>query len=201
MDMIATLDDLHAHYSTPAETALRKVAPGLSPEYRAFVERARFCILTTVGPEGTDASPRGDDGPVVRILDDRTFALPDWTGNNRIDSLRNIVRDPRVSLMYLVPGSVNVIRANGRAVVTADTGLRDSFARDGKTPRTVTVVTTDEVYFQCARAIMRAGLWAGRDDSAGLPTPGQMLAALTDGTVGGADYDRAWPERARASLW
>ena len=110
MDFLTTLDDLHARYRTPAPTSLRKVADRLTPDYRAFVARVRFCVLSTVGPEGTDASPRGDGGPVVRELDDRTLALPDWAGNNRIDSLRNVVRDGRVSLMFLVPGSTNVVR-------------------------------------------------------------------------------------------
>ncbi len=192
---------MRRHHGTPGDTSLRKIAPGLTPEYRIFIERSRFCVLTTVGPEGTDARPRGDDGPVVRILDDQRLVLPDWMGNNRIDSPRNIVRDCRVSLMFLIPGSTSVIRVNGRAQVTADPALRAAFARDGRQPRTVTFIATDEVYFQCARALMRARLWSGADESQGLPTPGHMLAALTGGTVGGPDYDRAWPGRARASMW
>jgi hypothetical protein len=200
-DFIATESDLARHYGTPGDTSLRKVTDHITPDYRAFIDRSRFCILSTVGPEGTDASPRGDDGPVVRVLDDRTLALPDWMGNNRIDSLRNIVRDPRVSLMFMVPGSANVIRVNGTARVTADEPLRASFTRDGKQPRTVTVIAVAETYFQCARAIHRAGLWSGRDDSAGLPTPGQILARLTDGSVGGEAYDREWPVRAAKTMW
>lgn len=201
MNFIATLDDLHTHYGTPGDASLRKVADRIIPAYRAFIGRSRFCILSTVGPEGTDSSPRGDDGPVARELDDRTLALPDWAGNNRIDSLRNIVRDPRVSLMFMLPGATSVVRVNGRARVTADPGLRAAFARDGMQPRTVTVIAIDEVYFQCARALMRAALWDGRDDSIGLPTPGQILAGLTEGSVGGDSYDREWPERAKNSMW
>lgn len=201
MEYIETLDDLHALYGTPQPTSTTKVADRLIAEYRVWVERSRFCILSTVGPEGTDASPRGSDGPVVRILDDRTLALPDWRGNDRIDSLRNIVRDGRVSLMFMIPGSVNVIRVNGRARVTADAGLCESFARAGKAPRTVTVIALQEVYFQCARALLRARLWAGADESAGLPTPGQMLAAMTAGEVGGPAYDAEWPGRAARTMW
>ena len=201
MEFIETLGDLEARYGVPQAASTTKVADLLIPEYRAWIERSRFCILSTVGPEGTDASPRGDDGPVVRVLDDRTLALPDWRGNDRIDSLRNIVRDGRVSLMFMVPGSVNVIRVNGRARVTDDAGLCGSFAREGHAPRTVTVIALEEVYFQCARALLRSRLWAGVDESAGLPTPGQMLAAMTAGAVGGPDYDAEWPGRAAKTMW
>lgn len=201
MQFLNSLDDLAALYGTPQPTSTRKVADRLAGPYRNWVERARFAVLVTVGPEGTDGSPRGDDGPVVRLLDDRTLALPDWRGNDRIDSLRNLVRDGRCSLMFMIPGSTNVIRVNGRGRVTADQGLRDSFAREGKLPRTVTVIAVDEVYFQCARALIRSRLWSGADESAGLPTAGQMLAALTAGEVGGTAYDAEWPGRAAKSMW
>ncbi|WP_347139525.1 pyridoxamine 5'-phosphate oxidase family protein [Paracoccus sp. SSK6] len=193
--------DLETIYGTPGAASLRKVADRLTPEYAAFIAQSRFCVLTTVGPEGTDGSPRGDDGPVVRALDDRHLALPDWRGNDRIDSLRNILRDGRVSLMFLVRGSGNAIRVNGQARVTDDPALRDSLSRQGKLPRTVIVVQIAEVYFQCARAVIRAGLWSGQDDSQGLPTPGQILATMTEGTVGGSAYDADWPLRAAATLW
>ncbi len=177
-----------------------KVARWMTPTYRAWIGRSRLCILSTVGPEGTDASPRGDDGPVVREIDPGTLALPDWKGNNRIDSLRNIVRDPRVSLMFLVPGSDNVIRVNGTARVTADAALRESFARDGKSPRTVILIAIEEIYSQCARALMRAGTWSG-DQSEGLPTIGDMLAEMSRGAIDGAAYDAEWPGRVQESLW
>ena len=193
--------DLGAIYGEPGAASLRKVASRLTREYTAFLGAARFCVLATVGPEGTDASPRGDDGPVVRIIDDAHLALPDWRGNERIDSLRNIARDPRVSLMFLVRGSNTVIRVNGQARLTDDGDLRGAFARDGKLPRTVIVVQIGEIYFQCARAMIRAGLWSGADDSAGLASPGQILASLTDGAVGGARYDAEWPGRAALTMW
>jgi len=192
---------LEAHYRSPKDTSLRKVADRLTPEYRAWIAASRFLVFTTVGPEGTDGTPRGDDGPVVAELDAKTLVLPDWNGNNRIDSLRNIVRDGRVSLMFMVPGSSNVVRVNGMARITADEGLRQRFARKASLPRTVAVIRIAEVYCQCSRALMRSGLWTRGDDSEGLPTPGQMLAAMTEGEVGGPDYDRAWPERAKASMW
>jgi uncharacterized protein len=198
---ITTLDDLHAHYGEPGEAATVKVTDVLTPAYRAYVERARFCVLITVGPEGTDGSPRGDEGPVVTILDDRTLALPDWKGNERIDSLRNIVRDGRVSLMLLIPGSNTAIRINGTARLTADETLRARLIRDGKQPRTVAIIQIAEVYSQCARALIRSALWSSGDQSAGLPTVGDMLREITDGTIDGKAYDADWPGRAAKTMW
>jgi PPOX class probable FMN-dependent enzyme len=201
MTPITTLEELHRLYGTPGQAATVKVSPTLTPAYRAWIERSRFCVLTTVGPEGTDGSPRGDDGPVLRILDPATRALPDWKGNDRIDSLRNIVRDGRVSLMFLIPGSNNALRVNGSARLTADEALCDSFARDGLCPRTVIVIAIAEVYSQCARALIRSGLWTNGDQSAGLPSVGDMLREITLGGIDGAAYDRDWPGRAAATMW
>ena len=202
MEYLDRIEDLEEIYgNSPGAASLRKVAQRMTPDYRRWITAARFCVVSTVGPEGVDGSPRGDDGPVVRELDECHLALPDWHGNNRIDTLRNIVRDPRMALMFVVPGSNNVVRVNGRGRVTADAELRARFTFKGKQPRSVVVMQIDEIYFQCARAVMRAGLWDGRDDSAGLPTPGEILAAMTEGEVGGAEYDRAWPERAAQTMW
>lgn len=201
MEFITTLAALESHYGTPGEAAMVKVARRMTPAYRTWIARSRFVILSTVGPEGTDASPRGDDGPVVRELDPGTLALPDWRGNERIDSLRNIVRDPRVSLMFFVAGSSNVVRVNGRARLTADPALRDSFARDGKAPRTVALIAIEEIYSQCARAILRSALWTGGDRSQGLPTVGDILAEMTQGRIDGAAYDAEWPGRAATTMW
>ena len=153
------------------------------------------------GPEGTDGSPRGDDGPVVRVLDDHALALPDRKGNERIDSLRNIVRDGRVSLLFLVAGSNTALRVNGTAIVTADPALLESFRRDQSAPRTVIVISVAEVYSQCARALIRSALWTGGDQSAGLPTVGDMLREITEGGIDGAAYDQDWPGRAAKTMW
>lgn len=198
---VASIEALEALYGTPPETSLRKVARRMTPGYRAWIIASRFCVLTTTGPEGTDGSPRGDDGPVVMELDPGTLAMPDWMGNNRIDSLRNIVRDGRVSLMFMVPGSTNVVRVNGTATLTADAEMLARFDRGGKRPRTVILIAIEEIYFQCARAVMRARLWSGEDESADLPTAGDLLAEMSEGEIGGADYDREWPKRAATSLW
>lgn len=201
MTWITTLEDLHAHYGQPGEAATIKVTPRLTPAYRAWVDRSRFCVLSTVGPEGTDGSPRGDEGPVARVLDAQTLALPDWHGNNRIDSLRNILRDGRVSLMFLIPGALNALRVNGTARLTADADLRARFARDGKEPRSVIVIRIAEVYSQCARALIRSALWTSGDQSAGLPTVGDMLREITEGRIDGQAYDADWPGRAAQTMW
>lgn len=198
---IDTLDALHDIYGQPSVAAKAKVTDCLTPAYAAFIERSRFCVLTTVGSEGTDGSPRGDDGPVVRILDARTLAMPDWKGNDRIDSLRNIVRDGRFSLMFLVHGSNNAVRINGMAQLTADDDLRAGFARGDLLPRSVILFGVTEVYSQCARAILRSGLWSRGPDAGGLPTVGDMLREATDGTFDGATYDRTWAARASGTMW
>jgi PPOX class probable FMN-dependent enzyme len=201
VDSLETLEALYTPAPAPASTV--KVADRITPHYRALIEASPFLALATVGPEGLDCSPRGDQPGFVRIQDERTLILPDRRGNNRIDSLRNVIRDPRVALMFLIPGSGTTFRVNGRAVISADPDLLESFSIDGKAPRTCLVVTVVEAYFQCARAIVRSGLWKAEAqvDPGALPTPGAMLAAVSEGAVGGPDYDKTWPERAAATLW
>lgn len=203
MTAIRTIAELEAIYGATNAASTVKELPALIPEYRAYIEASPFCALATVGPEGLDCSPRGDAGQVVRILDDRTLAMPDRRGNNRVDSLRNIVRDPRVALMFLVPGSNTAMRVNGRAALRTDPGLLESFLMAGKAPRSVIVISIDAVYFQCARALMRGQVWdsASFVDPKSLPTAGSMLAAASAGAVGGEAYDREWPDRAKASMW
>lgn len=201
MDWITSLDDLHALYGTPSEPAQVKVTPQLTPAYRAHIARSQFCVLSTVGPEGTDGSPRGDEGPVVTILDPQTLALPDWKGNERIDSLRNITRDPRVSLLFLISGSTTAMRVNGTARITTDPALTARLARGAIAPRSVIVIRVAEVYSQCARALIRSALWSCGDQSGELPTVGDMLREATEGRFDGASYDANWKERAAKSMW
>lgn len=203
MSRIATIEQLEAIYERPLETSTVKEIAHLTAQYRALIEASPFVALATSGPEGLDCSPRGDTGSVVRIHDDRTLMLPDRRGNNRIDSLRNIVRDPRVGLLFLIPGSGTTLRVNGRAHLRDDAELLDSFVMEGNPPRSVIVVEIDSVYFQCARAVIRADLWnpAKHVDPACLPTAGAILAALSQERIGGKAYDAAWPERARQSMW
>jgi PPOX class probable FMN-dependent enzyme len=200
MRTITTLDALEALYPEPVASSLAKVAPRLTPLYRRWIEGARFCVLSTVGPEGVHGSPRGDDGPVVRVADAGTLLLPDWRGNNRLDCLRDIVSDGRVALLFMVPGTNTTVRVNGRAVLTDAPVLCRSFEQRGKHPTTVIVITVAQVYTQCAKALMRSGLW-GRDDAAGLPTVGEILADMSNGEHGGAEYDAGYAEYAKPRMW
>jgi uncharacterized protein len=201
--IIESVEQLEAIYGHPNDASTVKVADRVTPQYRILIEKSPFAALATSGPEGLDCSPRGDLSGFVRIHDDKTLMMPDRRGNNRIDSLRNIVRDPRVALLFLIPGSGSTLRVNGHAKVSTDADLLSSFSVEGKAPRSVIVMTVDEIYFQCARAIVRSDLWnpAKRVDPKTLPTPGQILAEMSESRVGGEDYDRAWPERAHKSLW
>jgi PPOX class probable FMN-dependent enzyme len=203
MSTITTVEQLEALYGTPVEASIVKEVEHITPHYRAMIEASPFALLATAGPEGLDCSPRGDLPGFVRIHDRRTLMMPDRRGNNRVDSLRNIVRDPRVALLFMIPGVGSTLRVNGRAHLSIDPDLLASFAEEGKAPRSVMVMTVETIYFQCARALVRSDLWnpARHCDPKSLPTPGQILAALSSDHVGGEAYDRAWPERAKATLW
>jgi PPOX class probable FMN-dependent enzyme len=203
LSIVRSIEELDAIYGATGESSTAKVADRITPHYRAFIEASRFAALATVGPEGIDCSPRGDLVGFVRIHDEFTLMMPDRRGNNRVDSLRNIVRDPRVSFMFLIPGHGNAIRVNGRAELSVDPELLASFAVDGKAPRSVIVMRVSEVYFQCARAIVRSELWnpALHVDPKSLPTVGDILACMSEGRVGGKEYDTAWQARAMETLW
>lgn len=202
MTVIDSPDKLRAIYDQCSEASLVKVTKRLTPEYRAMIEASPFVAVATSGPNGLDCSPRGDAGQVVFVHDDTTLLLPDWRGNNRVDTLENLVNDPRIALMFLVPGSTSTLRMNGTAVISADEAVTGSFTMDGKHPRTVAIITIGEVYFQCARAVMRADLWNPDKfhDPKSLPTAGQMLkSAKAD--FDAETYDREWPDRAVKSMW
>lgn len=201
MRQIKDIAALEALYGTPNGPSLRKVSDRLTPLYRKWIMASKLCVLSTVGPHGTDGSPRGDDGPVVLDLDDRTLAMPDWRGNQRLDSLRNIVEDGRLSLLFLVAGSNTLVRVNGRGLVTDDAQLRARFAKKAALPATVIIIEIAEIYTQCARALMRAETWSGKDQSGDLPTAGQILAEVSQGEEGGASYDSDWPARAAKTMW
>ncbi|WP_420332144.1 pyridoxamine 5'-phosphate oxidase family protein [Roseibium sp.] len=202
MSFIESLEELHSHYGVAGEASTIKEIDFLSGHYRSIVESSSFCALSTCGPEGLDCSPRGDEGSVVRIEDEKTLLMPDRRGNNRIDSLRNIVRDPRVSLMFMIPGWNNVLRVNGKAGISVDPDLLASFDMEGHLPRSVIVITIEAVYFQCARAIMRAGLWKKENlsENGSLPSPGMIMQEIKQG-FDGETYDAEWPDRAAKSMW
>ena len=203
MTEITGVEQLEAIYGKPGETSLVKELDRLIPEYAAFIEASPFVSLATSGPEGLDCSPRGDLRGFVRVADERTLLMPDRRGNNRADSLKNIVRDGRVGLLFLVPGSGTTLRVNGKATLSIDPELCASFAVDGQAPRSVIVITIQAVYFQCARAIVRSELWNPdrHVDPKSLPTPGRILAATSQARIDGEAYDAEWPERARKTMW
>ena len=203
MSIIRSVEELEALYGRPVEASTVKEVDRITPDYRRLIEASPFLVLATSGPEGLDCSPRGDRPGFVRIADERTLMLPDRRGNNRVDSLRNIVRDPRAALLFLIPGSGTTLRANGRAHLDTDPALLASFAVEGKAPRSVVVFRVEAIYFQCARAVLRADLWnpESRVPPESLPSPGSILAALSAERVGGEGYDREWPERAHKSMW
>ena len=202
-DILTTVAELEAIYGQPGETSTVKEVARITPHYRAYIEASPYASLATSGPEGLDCSPRGDKPGFVRIHDGKTLMLPDRRGNNRIDSLRNIVRDPRVALLFMIPGVGNTLRVNGRAHLSVEPALLASFAVEDKAPRSVMVMAVEAVYFQCARALVRSELWnpARHVDPRSLPSAGQILAALSQERVGGETYDREWAGRAAKTMW
>jgi PPOX class probable FMN-dependent enzyme len=195
---------LEALYGESSAGAIAKEIDYVHAHYRTMIEASPFVVLATSGPEGLDCSPRGDPaGSFVQVQDDRTLLIPDRRGNNRLDSLRNIVNDPRVALLFLIPGVGETLRVNGRAAISTDPVLLARFALRGTQPRSVIVVTADRVYFQCPKALVRSELWNPEKHISrkALPSTGTILADVTAGKIGGEDYDRAYPERLRQTLY
>ena len=201
--VVETLAELEALFGPVGEAALRKEVPYLHPHYQAVIQASPFAVLATAGADGLDASPRGDPPGFVQVQDERTLLLPERRGNNRIDSLRNILVDPRVALLFLVPGVGETLRVNGRARISVDPALLERFVVSGQPPKCVLVIHVETVLFQCSRAIVRANLWQPLPPDAPrpVPTPGEMLQALTQAAIDGESYDRALPERVRTTLY
>ena len=201
--LVTSIESLEALYGEAKPASLAKEIDHVSDHYRALIEAAPFMALATSGPDGLDCSPRGDAPGFVQVQDATTLLVPDRRGNNRIDSLRNLIRDPRVALLFLIPGCAETLRVNGRAAISTDPALAARFVVNGQAPRTVLVVTVERIYFQCAKAVVRSRLWdpARHVDRASLPSVGTMLAALSGGQIGGEVYDRAAPERIKAELY
>lgn len=200
MAQITSLTALTEIYGAPAAASLTKVSKTVSPLYRDWIMKSRFCVLSTVGPDGAHATPRGDDTSAVQVPDSTTILLPDWPGNKRIDALRDIVADGRASLMFMAPGNNNVVRVNGTAVIDDDMALRQRFEFKGKVPITVVVITVDEVLFQCARALLRSALWSAEHPT-GLATAGEFLAEQSDGEIDAVTYDTDWNVRGPATMY
>jgi uncharacterized protein len=201
--LVTTMEQLETLYGEKSPASVIKEIDHINDSYRKLIEAAPFVAVATSGPEGLDCSPKGDAPGFVRILDDKTLAVPDRPGNNRIDGFRNIVRDPRVALLFLIPGIGETLRVNGRAAISLNPELMQSFAVNGKLPRCVLVVHIDSIYFHCSKAIVRSKLWdeAAKIDRASLPSTGTIIAELSKGRLGGETYDREAPERIKAQLY
>ena len=201
--LITTEHQLEALYGAKNPNSIIKELDRISEGYRKLIEAAPFVAVATSGPEGLDCSPKGDAAGFVRILDDKTLAIPDRPGNNRLDGFRNIVRDPRVALLFLIPGVGETLRINGRAKISVEPTLMQSFAVNGKLPRCVMIVHIESVYFHCSKAIVRSKLWdeATKVDRKSLPSTGTILAELSQGKAGGEQYDREAPEKIKSQLY
>jgi uncharacterized protein len=203
MHRITTQDQLDALYGTPVQASLAKEIDYISDHYKAFIDKAPFVVVATVGPEGLDCTPRGDPPGFVKVRDNKTVLIPDRRGNNRVDSLRNLVRDPRISLLFLIPGIGNTLRINGRAEISTEPELCASFAMRGNAPKSVLVVTAERVYFQCPKALVRSRLWSAdaQIERSELPSTGEILQALSQGSIDGAAYDAAYPRRIEETIY
>jgi uncharacterized protein len=201
--LITSIEQLQSLYGEKLPTSVIKEIDHINDGYRKLIEAAPFVAIATSGPEGLDCSPKGDAPGFVRILDDKTLAIPDRPGNNRIDSFRNIMRDPRIALLFLIPGIGETLRANGRASISIDPDLMQSFAVGGKLPRSILIVHIESIYFHCSKAIVRSKLWeeATKIDRKSLPSTGTIIAELSSGKFGGEIYDREAPERIKAQLY
>jgi PPOX class probable FMN-dependent enzyme len=201
--LITDIAVLERTYGAPLQPAIVKELDYIHPVYRQFIDAAPFVVLSTSGHGGLDASPRGDKPGFVVVEDEKTLLIPDRPGNNRFDSLRNILEDPRVALFFLIPGIGETLRINGRASLSVDPNLVSRFVVNGKPPRLVIVVKVETVFFQCSKAVVRADLWnpAKHLERSALPSTGTLLAEVSKGRVDASDYDRALPERVRTMLY
>lgn len=201
--LITTIEQLEAIYGKPQGASVVKEVGHIAPSYRRLIEASPFVAIATGNDEGFDCSPKGDAPGFVHVLDDRTLAIPDRPGNNRIDGYRNVIRNPHVALLFMIPGVGETLRVNGRASISVEPELMQSFAVNGKLPRSVMVVHIDTVFFHCSRAIVRSKLWdeASKVDRRSLPSTGSMIAEVSAGKLGGEAYDRELPERVRNSLY
>ncbi len=190
-------------YGQPSEGAIAKEIDHVHPHYRAMIEASPFVVIATSGPEGLDVSPRGDPAGFVAVQDEKTLLIPDRRGNNRADTLNNLIDDPRIALLFLIPGVGETLRVNGRAEISLDPAVLERFPAQGKLPRSVIVVHVERVYFQCPKALVRSDLWnpAKHMERRSLPSTGTILADITRGRVGGAAYDAAYPERLKATIY
>lgn len=202
--IVTSAEQLDKLFDQVAPASLLKEVPFVHPHYRAMIEASPFAILATSGPNGLDASPRGDRPGFVVVEDEKTLLLPERRGNNRADSLHNIISDPRVALLFLIPGVGETLRVNGKARIVIAPDLLTRFAVDGREPKCVISIEVETVFFQCARAVLRSKLWepaAERQHPGAIASAGTILAALSDGQFDSEAYDHAAPARQRSTLY
>lgn len=199
---VMSLEALEALYGAPVANSVLKVRRDLDAPSAAFIAGSPFCILSTRNADGrVHGTPRGDGPGFVQVVSPTEIILPDRRGNNRIDALRDIIGDPHVALLFLVPGSGETLRVGGRAVISTDPALRARLAHQGKEPATVLRIAIEEVFFQCARALIRSRLWGETKRPAALPTAGDLLESATQGAVDGKAYDADAPVRLASNLY
>jgi uncharacterized protein len=201
--LVTDAEALRALYGEPSDGAIAKEVDHVHPHYRAMIEASPFMVMATSGPDGLDVSPRGDPPGFVVVEDEKTLLIPDRRGNNRTDSLGNLIADPRIALLFLIPGVGETLRVNGWAEISVDPDLLARFPAQGKLPRSVIVVHVERVYFQCPKALVRSDLWNPEKhiERRSLPSSGTILADITRGRVGGAEYDAAYPGRLKATIY
>ncbi|XXX81459.1 pyridoxamine 5'-phosphate oxidase family protein [Sorangium sp. So ce134] len=200
---ITTAEALERLFDAPSESALAKEIGHIDANYRALIEASPFLVLATSGPGGLDCSPRGDKPGFVTVIDESTLVIPDRRGNNRLDSMHNLLSDPRVALLFLIPGLGETLRINGRAAISADPSFLAPYAVDGRAPKVALIVTVEAVFFQCSRAVVRADLWnpAAHVDRASLPSAGKILGDITAQRIDAAKYDKELPARIKSTLY
>jgi uncharacterized protein len=201
--LLADAMALRELYGEPSEPAIAKEIDYVHPHYRAMIDASPFVVMATSGPDGLDVSPRGDPAGFVVVEDDRTLLIPDRRGNNRCDSLNNLIEDPRIALLFMIPGVGETLRVNGRAEISIEPALLERFPAQGKLPRSVIVVHVERVYFQCPKALVRSDLWnpAKHVERKSLPSSGTILADVSRGRLGGPEWDAAYPERLKATIY
>lgn len=201
--IVSTSEQLAALFGEVGEASLKKEVSFVHPHYRALIEASPFVVLATSGPHGLDASPRGDPPGFVIVQDEHTLLLPERRGNNRADSLRNLLSDPRMALLFLIPGHGETLRVNGRASISIEPGLMVRFSVEGRLPKCVLIIKVESVFFQCARAIHRSKLWQPGAQTAkpNVPSAGTILESLTNHQIDGEKYDLESPTRQQSTLY
>ncbi|NKC32499.1 MSMEG_1061 family FMN-dependent PPOX-type flavoprotein [Falsiroseomonas selenitidurans] len=199
---VTSLAALEALYGPAVERSLQKVRRDIDAPSRDFIRASPFCVLSTRGADGRlHGTPRGDAPGFVAVLSPTELALPDRRGNNRLDALRDILADPQVALLFLIPGVGETLRVGGMADITTDPALRAALAQQGQMPATVLRIRVEEVFFQCARALLRSRLWGETPRPAGVPTAGAFMNSALNGAFDAEEYDRTGPARLAANLY